>query len=157
MPTVFETATARSKACWHASRTFQYCIRDCSLFDVVPVRSTALLPGSLPAAASEISSSLLLMFVMFAQSELFTAFGEVIDVHVVTDGESGHSKGFTFVEMSTDEAAKNAIAGLDETPLGDGTLTVSEARPRPERSSGYGYGSGREYERRPRRDDRSSY
>jgi RNA recognition motif-containing protein len=70
--------------------------------------------------------------------ELFAAFGEVVDVRVVTDRDSGRSKGFAFVEMATDEAASKAIAGLNGTPLGDRTLTVNEAKPRPDRSSSYG-------------------
>ncbi len=87
--------------------------------------------------------------------QIFAAFGDVVEVRLVTDRDSGQSKGFAFVEMATDQAAANAIADLNGTQLGDRTLTVNEAKPRPERSSGYGSGNG--YERRPRRDDRTGY
>jgi cold-inducible RNA-binding protein len=87
-------------------------------------------------------------------TEMFAAFGEVVDVRIVTDRDSGRSKGFAFVELSTDAAARNAIDGLNGTMLGDRALTVNEARPRPERASGYNSRGG--YDRRPRRDDRFS-
>ena len=87
--------------------------------------------------------------------QTFGAYGDVVDVRIVTDRDSGQSKGFAFVEFATDEAAANAIAGLNGTQMGDRTLTVNEAKPRPERSSGYGSGGGGGgYDRRPRRDDR---
>lgn len=66
-------------------------------------------------------------------TQLFGAFGEVVDAHLVIDRDSGQSKGFAFVEMSTEEAMRAAITGLNGSTLGDRTLTVNEARPRPER------------------------
>jgi RNA recognition motif-containing protein len=87
--------------------------------------------------------------------QVFAAFGDVVEVRIVTDRDSGQSKGFAFVEMTTNQAAADAITSLNGTQLGDRTLTVNEAKPRRERSSGYGSGNG--YDRRPRRDDRSSY
>ena len=69
-------------------------------------------------------------------AELFSGFGEVIDAHVVVDRGSGQSKGFGFIEMATDEAARNAIAGLNGTMMGGRALRVNEAQPRTDRSSG---------------------
>src|SRR5262245_52664555 len=66
--------------------------------------------------------------------QLVGTLGEVVDATIVTDRDSGRSKGFGFVEMTSAEAARAAIAGLDGTALGDRTITVNEARPRPDRS-----------------------
>ncbi|MBF6589315.1 MAG: RNA-binding protein [Ktedonobacterales bacterium] len=82
--------------------------------------------------------------------QLFAPYGEVVEAMIVMDRVSGQSKGFGFVQMSSDEAAQAAIAGLNGTQLGDRTITVNEAKPRPERSSGYGSGGD---SRRSSRDD----
>ncbi len=78
-------------------------------------------------------------------TQLFSVFGEVVEASVVMDRESGRSKGFGFVQMSADGAARAAIASLDGTMLGNRMLRVSEAQPRPERftapRSGGGFGS----------------
>jgi RNA recognition motif-containing protein len=65
-------------------------------------------------------------------SQLFSPFGEVADVHVITDRQTGRPKGFAFVEMD-DAGARNAISQLNGTELDDRTITVNEAQPRPER------------------------
>lgn len=65
--------------------------------------------------------------------QMFGAFGEVVDAHLVMDRESGQSKGFAFVEMGSEEAMRAAIAGLNGSTLDNRVLTVNEARPRPER------------------------
>jgi RNA recognition motif-containing protein len=75
-------------------------------------------------------------------AQLFRACGDVVDASVVLERESGRSKGFGFVHMSSDAAARNAIASLDGTMLGDRTIRVTEAHPRPERSAGSHSGSG---------------
>jgi RNA recognition motif-containing protein len=77
-------------------------------------------------------------------SQLFGAFGEVVESSVVIDRSTNQSKGFGFVQMSSDEEARNAIAGLNGTMLGNRTIRVNEAQPRPERTGGYrgGYSSG---------------
>jgi RNA recognition motif-containing protein len=78
-------------------------------------------------------------------SQLFSVFGDVVEATVVTDRETGQSKGFGFVQMATDEAASNAIAGLNGTMLGNRTIRVNEAQARPERGprgGGGGYGGG---------------
>jgi cold-inducible RNA-binding protein len=68
-------------------------------------------------------------------TQLFSAFGDVVEASVVMDRDSGRSKGFGFVQMSSDGGARAAIASLNETILGNRTIRVSEAQPRPERLS----------------------
>ncbi len=72
---------------------------------------------------------------------MFAAFGTVQSAQVISDRDSGRSKGFGFVEMGTEEEAQAAIAGLHETEHEGRQLTVNEARPRENRSRG-GYGGG---------------
>ena len=72
---------------------------------------------------------------------MFAAFGTVQSAQVISDRDSGRSKGFGFVEMGTDEEAQAAIAGLNEKEHEGRQLTVNEARPRENRSRG-GYGGG---------------
>ena len=73
--------------------------------------------------------------------ELFQTFGEVTSVNVISDRATGRPRGFAFVEMGTDEAARAAIAGLDGEEVDGRALTVNEAKPRAPRSGG-GYGGG---------------
>jgi len=70
--------------------------------------------------------------------QLFSEFGQVKDATVVQDRDTGRSKGFGFVEMPDDAAAKKAIAELNEAELSGRTLTVNEARPMENRSGGGG-------------------
>jgi cold-inducible RNA-binding protein len=72
--------------------------------------------------------------------EAFQPFGEVQAVNVITDRETGRSKGFAFVEMATEEAAQAAITGMNGKNVDGRDLTVAEARPQNDRG--------------PRRDDR---
>ncbi len=75
--------------------------------------------------------------------ELFGKAGAVTDVAVITDRETGRSKGFAFVTMSTAEEATKAISQYNGYMMGNRNLTVNEARPREERSGGGGgYGGG---------------
>jgi RNA recognition motif-containing protein len=74
--------------------------------------------------------------------QLFAPFGEVRSAQVIQDRDTGRSKGFGFVEMSDDNAARAAIQGLNEKEHDGRRLTVNEARPREERSGGGG-GGGR--------------
>jgi RNA recognition motif-containing protein len=67
--------------------------------------------------------------------ELFTEHGDVIEVRVVTDHYTGRPKGFAFVDMATEEAARAAISEVDGQRLGDRQLRVAEARPRGWRES----------------------
>ena len=65
--------------------------------------------------------------------EAFTSFGQVDDARVITDRESGRSRGFGFVEMANDAEAQKAIEALNNTDLQGRTITANEARPREER------------------------
>ena len=65
--------------------------------------------------------------------ELFSEFGEVASARVISDRDTGRSKGFGFVEMSDDTAATAAIEALNEKEIDGRTLRVNEARPREER------------------------
>lgn len=74
---------------------------------------------------------------------LFEQVGQVDSVNVITDRDTGRSKGFAFVEMGNEDADK-AITQLNGTEVNGRTLTVNEARPREERSGNRGgYGGGR--------------
>ncbi|MBL8152936.1 MAG: RNA-binding protein [Anaerolineae bacterium] len=64
---------------------------------------------------------------------LFEQAGEIRDVAVITDRETGRSKGFGFVEMATEEGAQEAIRRFNGYPMSNRPLTVNEARPREER------------------------
>ena len=75
-------------------------------------------------------------------AQLFSAFGDVVEASVVMDRDSGRSKGFGFVQMSSDDAARNAITALDGTILGNRNIRVNEAQPRAERSTGSRSGGG---------------
>jgi cold-inducible RNA-binding protein len=80
-------------------------------------------------------------------TRIFATYGEVASAKVITDRDTGRSKGFGFVEMNDNEAAKRAIAELHEAELDGRTITVNEARPMEQRSGGGGgsrggYGGG---------------
>ena len=80
-------------------------------------------------------------------TSLFEQVGPVESANIITDRDTGRSKGFGFVEMG-DEDAEKAIAQFNGAELNGRTMTVNEARPRVERSSkggrgGYGGGGGR--------------
>src|SRR5665811_372860 len=89
--------------------------------------------------------------------ELFEAYGEVTTVKLISDRETGRSKGFGFVEMSDDEAAQKAITGLNGADVKGRSIAVSQAEEKKRddrrsggggggyggnRSSGGGYGGG---------------
>lgn len=73
-------------------------------------------------------------------SELFGQFGKVDSSKIITDRDTGRSKGFGFVEMSDSAAADSAIAQLHGSDHGGRNLTVNEARPMEPRSGGFGGG-----------------
>ena len=75
--------------------------------------------------------------------EAFAPHGTVESAKVITDKYTGDSRGFGFVEMSTQEEAEKAIEALNGTELGGRTLTVNMARPRGDRPRGGGGGGGR--------------
>jgi RNA recognition motif-containing protein len=74
--------------------------------------------------------------------DLFTSIGEVESVKIITDADTGRSKGFGFVEMSSAEDAKKAIEQLNGTKFMERALIVNEARPQQPRE-GRGFGGGR--------------
>lgn len=79
--------------------------------------------------------------------DFFTPYGEVTSAKVITDRETGRSRGFGFVEMSDEAASKKAIAELDGATVENRTISVSVAKPKEERSSrgGGGYNNGNSY------------
>jgi len=77
-----------------------------------------------------------------ALQTLFAAHGTVDSAEVIADRDTGRSKGFGFVEMSSDAEAQAAIAALNGQDNGGRALTVNEAKPKEKRSGG-GYGGGR--------------
>jgi len=78
---------------------------------------------------------------------LFEQYGTVDSVSVVTDRDTGRSRGFGFVEMSSPQEAEQAIAALNGANLGGRAINVNEARPKTEG----GGGGGRGGDRRPKR------
>jgi len=78
--------------------------------------------------------------------EKFSQCGTVDSVNVITDRDTGQSKGFAFVEMSSDSEAQNAIQELNGTSLDGREIKVNEAKPkappRDNRGGGGGYGGG---------------
>lgn len=85
--------------------------------------------GNLPFSAND--SSL---------TDLFSQAGTVDSVRIVSDRETGRSRGFGFVEMSTDDEALGAIEKFNGAPMDGRPLTVNEARPQEPRSGGFGGG-----------------
>jgi cold-inducible RNA-binding protein len=74
----------------------------------------------------------------------FEAFGQVDNVTVMRDRDTGQPRGFAFVEMANDEEAQKAIAGTNGTQMGARNINVNEARPKTERSGGgFNRGGGR--------------
>jgi RNA recognition motif-containing protein len=71
---------------------------------------------------------------------LFSEVGEVVSATIITDRNTGRSKGFGFVEMGTEQAAEEAIARFNDTEFKQRNITVSEARPPRERSPREGGG-----------------
>lgn len=79
--------------------------------------------------------------------EMFEEYGEVSSAKIITDKFSGRSKGFGFVEMPDDEAAKKAIDGLNETEIDGRTIVVNKSEPKkegqgPSRGRSFGGGGG---------------
>ena len=72
----------------------------------------------------------------------FEAHGEVLKANIITDRDTGRSRGFGFVEMESREDGMKAIEALNETELSGRNLTVNEAKPRESRGGGGG-GGGR--------------
>lgn len=73
---------------------------------------------------------------------LFAPYGAVLSATLITDRDSGRSKGFGFVELEDDAKALESITALDKSAMGERTIFVSVARPREERPQGGGFGGG---------------
>jgi RNA recognition motif-containing protein len=82
-----------------------------------------------------------------ALREVFAKIGEVESVKIIKDFTTGRSKGFGFVEMTSDEDVEKAISALNGTTLMDRPLTVNEARPQTfrDRTDGRGGGQRKSY------------
>jgi RNA recognition motif-containing protein len=75
--------------------------------------------------------------------DFFSTVGTVVSANVIVDRDTNRSKGFGFVEMSSDEEAKAAVDQLNNKELDGRTIVVNEARPREERPRGsFGGGNG---------------
>jgi cold-inducible RNA-binding protein len=75
--------------------------------------------------------------------EMFTSHGTVTSAQIITDRDTGRSKGFGFVEMGSDAEAQAAIAALNGQQSNGRALTVNEAKPKENRSGGGGGGGSR--------------
>jgi len=76
---------------------------------------------------------------------LFTPYGEVVSAKIINDRATGRSRGFGFVEMSDDNAARKAIGELNDTSIDGRNIKVTEARPKEEGNSRGGNGGGGRY------------
>lgn len=76
--------------------------------------------------------------------QIFEPYGQVDRVSIMTDRDTGRSRGFGFVEMASNEDGEKAIAGLNGSQVGGRTINVNEARPKTERTGGGGGGGGRD-------------
>jgi len=76
--------------------------------------------------------------------QAFEAYGQVDRVSIMTDRDTGRSRGFGFVEMASSEDGEKAIAALNGAQIGGRTINVNEARPKTERVGGGGGGGGRD-------------
>ena len=74
--------------------------------------------------------------------QLFEPYGQVDRVSILTDRDTGRSRGFGFVEMGSNEDGEKAITALNGSQFGGRTINVNEARPKTERGGGGGYGGG---------------
>ena len=74
--------------------------------------------------------------------DLFAQYGEVSSANIITDRETGRSRGFGFVEMPNDEEAQKAIDSINGTDFEGKTLSVAVARPKEDRPARGGYSGG---------------
>jgi cold-inducible RNA-binding protein len=76
--------------------------------------------------------------------QLFESYGQVDRVSIMTDRDTGRSRGFGFVEMASNEDGEKAITALNGSQVGGRTINVNEARPKAERAGGGGGGGFRD-------------
>ena len=74
--------------------------------------------------------------------QMFATYGQVDRVSIMTDRDTGRSRGFGFVEMASNEEGEKAIAALNGSEVGGRALNVNEARPKTERAGGGGRDRG---------------
>jgi cold-inducible RNA-binding protein len=74
--------------------------------------------------------------------QLFEGYGQVDRVSIMTDRDTGRSRGFGFVEMNSNEDGEKAITALNGSQVGGRTINVNEARPKNDRGGGGGFGGG---------------
>lgn len=74
--------------------------------------------------------------------ELFAKYGEVSSANIITDRDTGRSRGFGFVEMPNDEEGQQAIDALNDTEFEDKVITVNVARPKTDRNDRGGFNRG---------------
>lgn len=74
--------------------------------------------------------------------QAFEKFGEVTEARVITDRDTGRSRGFGFVSFTDDEAASSAMSEMDGTDLDGRTIKVNEAQEKPRRGGGGPRGGG---------------
>ena len=74
--------------------------------------------------------------------QIFEGYGQVDRVSILTDRDTGRSRGFGFVEMNSDEDGEKAIAALNGSQIGGRTINVNEARPKSDRNGGGGFQGG---------------
>lgn len=91
--------------------------------------ATKLFVGNLPFSVTENSLK-----------DIFSGAGTVVSANIITDKMSGRSRGFGFVEMSTEEEVKSAIEKFNGYELEGRKIAVNEARPMKERTGGFGGG-----------------
>jgi RNA recognition motif-containing protein len=89
--------------------------------------------------------------------EYFAEYGEVTSAKVITDKFTSKSRGFAFVEMSDDEAAKKAIQELDGASVDGRTIGVSVAKPKEDRNNSRSGGGGGSFQRRNNNFSNSRY
>ena len=77
--------------------------------------------------------------------DIFSTYGEVNTISVITDRDTGRPRGFAFIEMDNQAEAQAAIKGLDGTEHGGRTLKVNEARPKNDGGGSGGRGGGRSW------------
>jgi len=90
--------------------------------------------GNLPYSATDASLN-----------EMFATCGEVVSVKVITDAETGRSKGFGFIEMATTDGAQKAIEQFDNKEVEGRNIKVSEAKPKTDSRSGGGNRGGKRW------------
>ncbi|KAI3518564.1 hypothetical protein L1887_07369 [Cichorium endivia] len=102
-----------------------------SMFNAIRAMSTKLFVGGLSYQTDDHSLK-----------EAFSGFGDVIEARVITDRESGRSRGFGFVNYTSDDSAKEAMAAMDGQELNGRSIRVSFATERAPRTGGFSGGGG---------------